>query len=424
MTATEEVMTDAAGQTARRSLAARIRRWRYDLPGKRDLRLDFLRGFAVIVMVIDHIGGAHSWLYAITGNDRFFVSAAEAFVFISGVVLGMVEAGILIRSGLDAALTKALTRFGVLYVLTVGLTFACMLLAALWRLPWAPHPPADDMAGFIVGVLTLHRTYYLTDVLLLYTLLMLAAGPALLLLEHRYTWLVLGLSWGLWGAWQLWPAQAQVPWEIADNGVFHFPAWQAIFLTGLVIGFHRHAIRARWVRLSPYPLLAVAAAPVVGMIGLYRSQLGIVTRVTPWHDAAALMNNAFGKSELRVGRIVAFAITMVAAYALVSVAWRPVRWLLGWLLQPLGQHALGAYMLHLFVVAILTKFAPHVVSAASTSPAALTALLQATGILAIWALIRLRAPLIAGAGWIGRWRAARRAPPVTPVANVQAPHSA
>jgi uncharacterized membrane protein len=73
-------MTDMMRTHARRltSVAARLwpaGPWRYE-GDERDLRLDLLRGFAVIATVADHIGGAHSWLYAMTGGDRFFVSAA------------------------------------------------------------------------------------------------------------------------------------------------------------------------------------------------------------------------------------------------------------------------------------------------------------------------------------------------------------
>jgi hypothetical protein len=71
------------------SVAARLwpaRPWRNE-GGDSGLRLDLLRGFAVIAMVADHIGGGHSWLYVMTGGDRFFVSAAEVFVGISGRVV-------------------------------------------------------------------------------------------------------------------------------------------------------------------------------------------------------------------------------------------------------------------------------------------------------------------------------------------------
>ena len=40
--------------------------------GTRDYRLDFLRGLAVLVMVIDHVAGP-SPLQLLTGGNRFFV---------------------------------------------------------------------------------------------------------------------------------------------------------------------------------------------------------------------------------------------------------------------------------------------------------------------------------------------------------------
>nr|MDQ3831189.1 OpgC domain-containing protein [Candidatus Tectomicrobia bacterium] len=88
--------------------------WRYEA-GKRDLRLDLLRGFAVVAMVADHIGGERSWLYALTGGDGFWVSAAEVFVFISGLLLGMISAGVMARHGLGVALMKGLQRAWTLY---------------------------------------------------------------------------------------------------------------------------------------------------------------------------------------------------------------------------------------------------------------------------------------------------------------------
>src|SRR5687768_12395804 len=83
--------------------------WRYE-PGRRDLRLDLLRGFAVAAMIADHIGGERSWLYAITGGDVFFVSAAEVFVFISGLLLGIISVRVMARQGLGVALTRGLQR--------------------------------------------------------------------------------------------------------------------------------------------------------------------------------------------------------------------------------------------------------------------------------------------------------------------------
>src|SRR3712207_8597744 len=108
--------------------------WRYEAEGKRDLRLDFLRGFAVFAMVVDHLGGA-SWLYALTGGNRFLVSAAEGFVFISGVVAGIVYGDRVRAAGWRAAVPKLLLRAWTLYVLAVWLAISTALLAALFGLP-------------------------------------------------------------------------------------------------------------------------------------------------------------------------------------------------------------------------------------------------------------------------------------------------
>ena len=127
-------------------------------------------------MVADHIGGEHSWLYAITGGDTFFFSAAEVFVFISGLLMGIIYAGVIARQGLGAALMKSLQRAWSLYLMTMSLTLTLMVLSTQVNLGWGPGAADASWFDLIISVLTLHRTFYLTDILLLYTLLVLAAG--------------------------------------------------------------------------------------------------------------------------------------------------------------------------------------------------------------------------------------------------------
>src|SRR5713226_7817650 len=107
-----------------------------DVVSKRDLRVDLLRGFCIFAMVVDHFGG-DSWLYAITGGNRFYVSAAEGFIFISGFVMGQAYRTKRDRAGLSAAMTEALRRARTLYVATVVLTLIFSFLylytdIALW----------------------------------------------------------------------------------------------------------------------------------------------------------------------------------------------------------------------------------------------------------------------------------------------------
>src|SRR5207247_61266 len=83
--------------------------WRYE-GGKRDLRIDLLRGFAAFAMIADHIGGDHSWLSPMTGGNSFMVSAAEAFVFISGTIMGIVYSNLVVKRGTGYTLLKVYRR--------------------------------------------------------------------------------------------------------------------------------------------------------------------------------------------------------------------------------------------------------------------------------------------------------------------------
>src|SRR5215467_15214111 len=113
--------------TTRRSAGSlrRLRKLSYyktpDVANRRDLRVDLLRGFCIFAMVVDHFGG-DSWLYALTGGNRFYVSAAEGFIFISGFVMGQAYRSKRDRFGLTSAMADALGRAKTLYLATVTLT--------------------------------------------------------------------------------------------------------------------------------------------------------------------------------------------------------------------------------------------------------------------------------------------------------------
>jgi hypothetical protein len=386
------------------AVLAHIASWRY-AGERRDLRFDLLRGLAVIAMVTDHIGGERSWLYSITGGNHFWTSAAEEFVFISGLVMGIVYPAMIAKQGLQAALLKVLKRSGTLYALTVILTLTTAALAYHLQVHWAPQVNANTLPDFVIGVLTLHRAYYLTDVLLMYTLLVFAAAGAIFLLCEGYTRLVLGISWGLWLTWQIWPQQAAIPWAITDNSVFNLAAWQVLFFTGLVIGYHRKALAKRCGWFTGKLSLLISGALFVGMLSVYRAGLEPLVRLTG-RDAAWLNTHLFSKSDEQIGRLLAFAVFATFVLALVTNFWRPITRVLGWLLLPLGQQALWAYGLHLFVIMLTTKAGTALFDADTLSIGQNT-FLQIAGILLIWGMIIVRQRLL------GYLRAAR--PAETPV---------
>src|SRR6266568_1332974 len=118
------VTVHAPARPSSEPLLEHVRTWSYyrtaDIASRRDLRVDLLRGFCIFAMVVDHFGG-ESWLYWITGGNRFYVSAAEGFIFISGFVMGQAYRRKRDRSGLVAAMGDALKRARTLYIATVTL---------------------------------------------------------------------------------------------------------------------------------------------------------------------------------------------------------------------------------------------------------------------------------------------------------------
>jgi hypothetical protein len=164
----------------------------YIAPNGRDLRLDLLRGFLVAAMVINHLPG-DSPLYLLTGGNRFFTSAAEGFLLISGLMAGLVYRRAIQRSGLAAGLLKVLRRAATLYALTVTATLLFTVFSEAAGLSWAMNVDLSNPMAFVVSVLTLHQTYYLTDVLVRHDLV-LAAPAAFILLERGKTWLLLAGS--------------------------------------------------------------------------------------------------------------------------------------------------------------------------------------------------------------------------------------
>ncbi|HEX6512220.1 MAG TPA: OpgC domain-containing protein [Chloroflexota bacterium] len=369
--------------------------------GKRDLRIDLLRGAAIAAMVVDHVGGEQSWLYGLTGGNRFFVSAAEAFVFMAGLVAGIVYGGVAARDGAGQAILKMLRRAGVLYVWTVMLTLALPLLSEALGLNWGNPLAEATPAQFVVGAITLHRSYHFVDALLLYVLLFSSGGLALALMNEGRTFPVLALSWSLWLGWQVFPTYATVPWPIEGMDVFQPAAWQALFMTGLAIGVHRRTIERS---LGHLPLAAYAgsgalflAAAVVFNQHEQQALLGFA----PGVDAQTLANWLFSKADLRAGRLVAFAFAGAFAFSALSLAWKSAEASIGWLLIPLGQHSLLAYALHIGVVAWLSKLAAVVFP--DGLGAEQNTLLQLTGVFVVWALVQ---GIVSGREWLRQMRGA------------------
>jgi enterochelin esterase-like enzyme len=381
----------------RHRLAGVLDRLAYHQEGKRDLRIDLLRGFAVFAMIVDHLAGP-SVLYVVTGGNRFFTSAAEGFVFISGFMVGMVYGAMRDRDGPGDTLRRLLARGWQLYVLAIGLALVMIPISELLHLPWADGLDLSDPVGFVLSIVTLRQTYYLIDVPLLYALLLLIAPAALLLMCGGRTWVVLLFSWILWAIYQFFPRRAELPWDIAGNYLFAFSAWQVLFFTAMALGYHRERV--------PSMLRPAWRGPLLVASGIGFGLLLLLSQATePLLQAMAagempgtpsgpsldpvLVAFLFSKGTVGPGRLLASAVVFTFFFLFITQFWRPLHRMLAWLLLPLGQNALFAYSAHV-ALAVAIGIATGALGFALPRTSAVNAAVQVAGVGLIWLAIRYR----------------------------------
>jgi hypothetical protein len=381
------------------ALLQRIAGWSYyrtaDATSRRDLRVDLLRGFCIFAMVVDHFGG-DSWLYAITGGNRFYVSAAEGFIFISGFVMGQAYRSKRDRSGLPAAMAEALRRARTLYVATVALTivFSGLFLYTDISL-WTGRDfglGIDSLQEITVAALTLHYTYHGTDILAMYTLLLLIAPLILLLLSVGEWYWVLGASWLLWLAYQFYPEEASIPWYIRHGENFPLAAWQVLFVTGHVLGFYREQLTAWLQRFRPLRVVGVGMglAITLALVSIAMGAEGGV-QFGFFDIDPNVLTETFFKVPLRPWRLVAFISVAIVAYTIATYLWWPIRRVLGWLMLPLGQAALYSYIVHFFLILLVYNLVPWFSTLPwEPSEAVFTPLLQSAVVMLLWVLVRKR----------------------------------
>ncbi len=360
--------------------------WAYATKDKRDLRLDLLRGFAVFMMVVDHFGGS-SWLYLITGGNAFFTSGAEAFVFISGLVVGMVYGSIALKEGLRSAQEKVLMRALTLYKLTVGLTLLFAAFSLYSGLPWAEDLVIGDPLKFVVDVLLLRQTMYLVDIPLMYSLLLLFTPLGLWLLVTKRSALLVAASVTAWSTFQIFPAQAQLPWTIIGNTTFNLAAWQLLFFVAMTVGYQRDRLAAKLSQIPRWPYLLLSGTLLIYITHLHATNGAALSWLAPGVEPQALMGELFQKSALAPGRLVASFIVFQFAYLAATLLWKPIYAAFGWLLLPLGQNALYCYSMHVVVIGLFYAMLPHLpmnVAAIGT----INSSLQVLAVLLIWAMVR------------------------------------
>jgi hypothetical protein len=233
----------------------------------RDLRLDFFRGLALILIFVDHI--PENILSYFTIQAVEFFDAAEIFIFISGYTAALVYGQTLVSQGALYATARILGRAWQLYVAHIFL-LVMFIAEVSYTVTTFNNPMYNDemrVGDFlnephvaIVKALLLEFQPTFLDILPLYILLLVIFPVVLLGLRLRPL-IVLVPSFLLYLLVQA--TNLSVP-AYPEGHVWYFNplAWQFVFIAGAALGFPgRHDRRwSRWARrVLPLAVFFVAA---------------------------------------------------------------------------------------------------------------------------------------------------------------------
>ena len=361
-----------------------IASWRYDPTqgDKRDFRLDFLRGIAIIFMVVNHLE-SHSYFNNVT-QGHIYASAAEGFVFLSGFVLGMVTLKRIDREGLRNAMRKLLSRSRTLYFTSFFLMVSLGLLSIV--APGATRPSFDQAPGawwqIILAAATFHLAPPVIDILQLYVLLLLIS-PVIFWMLRRDLWLpTLAISWSLWAIQQAHPHSFSFHPIDREYPYFTFATWQLLYVNGLLLGYYRNNVSKIWQKIPKLPFLLAMGAIVLASIWAAQQDMQLGIWPSNVSDRAVWLRFTDRSINGPIRLINLFALFSLM-FALVDAFWQPLYKSLGKLLVPLGQNSLYVYVLHV-PVTVLWFLIPGLVQGSTE----LTTLLQAIAIAIFWLMIK------------------------------------
>ena len=318
----------------------------------RDLRLDFLRGLFVLVMIIDHIS-KNSPLYYLTSGNKFFTSAAEGFFLVSGIVTGLVYFKVIQRKGLKAGVIKAFKRAGTIYLISVGVNLLTSFFAEHFDLFFRERVNLANPIRLVLNILDFKIQYQFADVLIVYCLLFLLLPIALLLLNsHKAKWLF-AISLGLYIFYLFFPQIMTFPIRTFVN----FFGIQLFFFGGVLLGYNhileniQNKIKTSWVWVtgSLFFLLIIL--------------WNVLKESNPFSFLAFSMqtstqiNQFFDRPSVAPGRFVASFVVFGFLYFLLTLQWVRIKKWAGWLILPLGQNALFAYTAHLVLIIMYSVIA-------------------------------------------------------------------
>lgn len=359
-----------------RAEARRQPRERYSGPAGRDLRIDILRGTAIVlfaVAVLAKVSNPGSRAFESTGT----VTALALIITLEGTLIGMLYRP-RAATNLGEATLRLWRRARAWYFTALGVVVAVILVGKIPGINTVPVTTLDTAAQpFLFGPPPVSASQlaivYPLDPDVLLNIVLLRVGPwpldvavlacALFFIAPL---VLLALARGKWAALVVVSLALYVAELLTDVRILPTRAeanlpllgWQLVFTLGVVSGYCRREL-VQWFRrglgLVLFLILAIGAVVWLALPAVFSGQ-GVAI------DLLAQMVGPQGSwlfepstpGPLRV--VIPLALTVVA-YGALTALWRPLSALVGWLLASIGSAVMPALVLLICAAVSTSSFA-------------------------------------------------------------------
>ncbi|MDQ5913893.1 MAG: hypothetical protein QG623_512 [Patescibacteria group bacterium] len=348
---------------------------------------DLMRGYFLFVIIIDHLLRFFGFWEIFTGRGAQWVSAAEGFFFLSGIMIGIVRGRRMIRTSLIDVAKKCWRQAVTLYIWGIGLSLLFSALAIILMGNAGVKQPVfiGSNTELIVQTLSLSFNYGWADFLIYYAVYLFSTPLAIWLLRNKLWHSVLLISLIVW-----------------MQTTTIMGSWQILFFSGLVVGFYKDQIEDYFLELNNvwkksfssaiYALSAVTLLASVyfttiaeeyGKVGSGNKLLGANLESSREYAVESL-RVTFDRASLAPLRLLLFYLWFAALYLLFRKyqAWMTKR--LGWILLTFGQNSLYVYIVHALLIFALNLIVPigqHWV---------INVLINTGFVLLVWLMVRSR----------------------------------
>lgn len=332
----------------------------------RIVALDVIRGIFLLMILVDHIELYPSGFDYFTGRGRLFVSAAEGFFFMSGLLVGMVYKRRL-SSGMKFIARKMWRRGLELYLASIFFTLLFTALAVFTNHETLKYGlySVIDWPHIIKETVLMRYGFGWADFLDRFALLMFIA-PFAFYLIHKGKWRwMLGASFLAWLYGQFGPQ--------TENFTV---TWQFLFNGAMLLGYYWPQVSEKWFALSHAAQkkvkIAIGALTAVSFLYSYGSVYVLsvlnekLTGLPHWLNSFTLDWNGFNawiwgaaqKWTLGPLRIALFLLWFTVLFMFINKYHRGINRRTRHLVELLGRNSLLVYIVHAFVVFGFKYFIP------------------------------------------------------------------